>query len=182
MLRVVRRAALTACAAASLLAPACTAAPPAPPSPDSVRGPGLPVDSARAGSPEVVAAWAHRQAIDVDLDADGAPERVILTADVELDGRGRPLWEDGHRWAVLVEDDGRRTLVYSAFVPNGTAEAALVATGSTPPARRVLVVERTPQQVRTLVVAYDGPGRASLVSASEHLVEQWLPSLHGAAR
>jgi hypothetical protein len=121
--------------------------------------------------------WAHRRAIDADLDADGSPERIVLTADVQLSATAVLLWEDGHRWAVIVEDGDARTLVYGAFLPNGHAEAAVLVPHSTN-RRDILVRERTPDQSRTLVIAYDKPGTARTVSAAYDQVEQWLPSLN----
>ena len=120
--------------------------------------------------------WTHRRFVDADLDGDGTPERVILTADVQTRSRGIPLWEDGHRWAVIVEDGEARTLLYGAFVPNGHAEAAILEPDSRN-RRHVLVRERTPQQSRTFVIAYDSPARARTVSAAYDQVERWLPSL-----
>src|SRR5438046_90801 len=47
--------------------------------------------------------WQYARRASVDLDGDGKPESVVMIADVTLDKRGRPLWEDGHRWQVYVE-------------------------------------------------------------------------------
>ena len=133
-----------------------------------------PVDSSRVGSVDQAAAWAYRRELSADLDGDGRAERLVLAADAEVRADGTPLWEDGHRWALFVEaTDGRRTMLYSAFVPNGFAEAAVL----TPDAqgrRRVLVQERTPQQVRALEVEYHGPGDARSSSAAHYQVEQWM--------
>lgn len=57
----------------------------------------------------------------VDLDGDGTPERVELSASVEVDGEGRPLWEDGHRWLVLVRDGEAAYPLLEEFVPWGGA-------------------------------------------------------------
>jgi hypothetical protein len=146
-------------------------APPSPPAPLTA----APVDTDRITLAESQR-WAHRRAIDADLDANGSPERIVLTADVHMSATGVPLWEDGHRWAVIVEDGEARTLVYGAFLPNGHAEAAVLMPHSTR-RRDVLVRERTPQQSRTLVIAYEKPGAARTVSVAYDQVEQWLPSL-----
>lgn len=134
-----------------------------------------PVDSARVGDVRQAAGWAYRHALSADLDGDGHPERLVLASDVAVRPDGTPLWEDGHRWALFAEAaDGRRTLLYSAFVPNGFAEAAVLA--SDPRGRRhVLVQERTPQQVRALEVEYRGPGDARSSSAAQYQVEGWMP-------
>jgi hypothetical protein len=135
-----------------------------------------PVDTARGGSLQQAMTWKHYRDLSADLDGDGAPERIVLAADVQSNGRGAPLWEDGHRWALWVEGKGAPTLLYSAFVPNGHAEAAVL--GASQDGRRhLLLQERTPQQVRALVVAYDGPGAARTVSAAHYQVERWLPAL-----
>jgi hypothetical protein len=122
------------------------------------------------------ASWPHRRTQDADLDADGVPETIVLTSDVSLAAGGAPLWEDGHLWAVFVEDGAQRTLLYGAFVPNGHAEAAVL-TAASDGARHVVIHERTPQQLRTFVVAYESPGAARGVSSGDYQVERWLPSL-----
>jgi hypothetical protein len=134
-----------------------------------------PVDSARVASAEVAAAFPYRRDASADLDGDGTAERVVIAADVTLSANGAPIWEDGHRWAVYAESaDGRRTLLYAAFVPNGFAEAAVLAAGSDGK-RNVLVQERTPGQVRALEVEYTGPGVAKSRSGAYYQIEQWLP-------
>ncbi len=136
-----------------------------------------PVDVARVGSTEVAAAWSYRREASADLDGDGTAERIVIAADVTLSEKQVPLWEDGHRWAVYVEAaDGKRTMLYSAFVPNGFAEAALLAADSEG-RRRVLVQERTPGQVRALEIEYLGPGNAKSRSAAHYQIEQWLPGV-----
>jgi hypothetical protein len=136
-----------------------------------------PVDTSRIGSFEQVLSWKHRRVQQADLDGDAQPEAIVLAADVQLDARGAPLWEDGHRWAVWAEGKGAPTLLYAAFVPNGHVEAAVLSADSQG-RRHVLVEERTPAQVRALVVAYERPGAARSVSAAHYQVEQWLPALH----
>ena len=61
-----------------------------------------------------------------DLDGDGTPEELEIRADVELDGRGRPLWEDGHRWVVVVRDGPDEHRLVDEFVPQGTLSAWVV--------------------------------------------------------
>lgn len=155
-----------------LLLAACSP-PPAEAPPSSLTAP--PVDVERIGLDEAQR-WTHRRIVDADLDADGSAERIVLTADVETGATGLPLWEDGHRWAVIVEDGDARTLLYGAFVPNGHVDAAVLAPRVTS-RRDVLVRERTPQQSRTFVIAYEKPGTARTVSAADDQVERWLPSL-----
>ena len=88
----------------------------------------------------------------------------MLAADAEVRPDGMPLWEDGHRWALFAESAaGERTLLYGAFVPNGFAEAAVLQPDDQG-RRRVLVQERTPEQVRSLDIEYRGPGEARSAS------------------
>jgi hypothetical protein len=64
--------------------------------------------------------WNYHQSADVDLTNDGRPERVVLTARVEL-YRGRPAWDDGQPWQVYIESpDGGRTYVYAQRLQLGT--------------------------------------------------------------
>jgi hypothetical protein len=163
---------LAQAAALCVLLSAC-APPPDPPSPTPLNAP--PVESDRIRLDEAQR-WTHRRAADADLDADGTPERIILVSDVQIGAGGVPLWEDGHRWAVIVEDGEAHTLLYGAFVPNGDVEAAVLAPDATN-RRDVLVRERTPQRARTFVIAYEKPGTARTVSGADNHVEQWIPSL-----
>lgn len=131
------------------------------------------VDTARVTSVDTVAAWSYRRTLVADLDSDGVPERLVLTSDVYVAEDGEPMWEDGHRWAVYVEeDDGGRTLVYGAFVHLGTVEAA-VSTGVSDRTRRIVILERGPTRARLLVAAYDGPGLHRLVEATGADIQTW---------
>ncbi len=150
-------------------------APPTIPSADS-RLQEPPVDSERVGSADEAAGWRQRRLAGTDLDGNGDLETVVLASDVTVRNDGTPLWEDGHRWAVYVEDGGERTLLYAAFVPNGHAEAAILEADSEG-RRHVLIQERTPQQTRSLVVSYERPGKAKAVSAAHYQVDQWFPDL-----
>jgi hypothetical protein len=134
-----------------------------------------PIDSARVGSADTVAHWQHRRVIETDIDGDAENERVVLASDVEV-REGEPLWEDGHRWALLIEDQDKHTLLYAAFVPMGHVEVAVLTAGSEG-RRNILVQERTPQQLRSLEVSYEPSGTAKLVSAAYYQIEQWLPAM-----
>lgn len=150
---------------------------PGKPEPNPLEHP--PIDSARVPSADTAAAWVYRKELTADLNGDGATERVVIASDVMLDNGGAPLWEDGHRWALYVEPpSGKRTLLYSAFVPNGFAEAAVLAPDDKG-RRRVLVQERTPQQIRSLEIEYNGEGSARGSSGAYYQLGEWLP---GAAR
>lgn len=132
-----------------------------------------PVDSSRVRSPDEPATWGYRRALDADLNGDGTEERLVIASDVVLGRDGRPLWEDGHRWAVYVEHEERRTLLYAAFVPNGFVEAAALAP-SDMGARDVLVQERTPAMLRALTMQYEGPGAAKLRSGAYYPLGTWI--------
>lgn len=133
-----------------------------------------PIDAAVAAGVEAVADWPYRQSIEGDLSGDGSTERITLTSDVSLAEDGRPLWEDGHRWAAYVEEGADRTLLYSAFVPNGFVEAAL-SPATEGAAAALLVSERTPQHLRILTIEYAGPGRVRAGTHAEYLIDSWLP-------
>mgnify|MGYP006143694407 CR=1 FL=1 len=134
-----------------------------------------PVDSARVGDVRQAAGWAYRRELSAELDGDGQAERIVLASDVEVRPDGVPLWEDGHRWMLFAETPaGERTILYSAFVPNGFAEAAVLQADDRR-RRRVLVQERTPGQLRSLEVEYRGPGNARSSSAAYYQVESWMP-------
>ena len=135
----------------------------------------LPIDSARIKSVDESRAWKYKRSIEVDLNGDGEAERLVLAADAEVDAEGRGLWEDGHRWSLYVEGkNSASSLLYAAFVPNGFVEAAVLSADSEGN-RRVLVLERSPHQVRALEVQYDSPSQGRLVSAAYYQLEQWLP-------
>ena len=162
---------------AAVFVTACSkpATPPGAQEPNPLEAP--PLDTARVASPEVAAAFPYRREASADLDGDGRAERVVIASDVTLSPKRTPVWEDGHRWAVYAESaDGRRTLLYAAFVPNGFAEAAVLAADSAGK-RRVLVQERTPGQVRALEIEYEGPDSAKSRSAAHYQIEQWLPGM-----
>jgi hypothetical protein len=133
----------------------------------------VPVDTSRIHNSDV-SGFGYRREVTADLNGDGKPERVVIAADVSMGPTG-PLWGDAHRWAVYVEPEkGERTLLYGAFVPNGFAEAAVLG-ASSDKGRKVLVQERTPQQVRTFEIEYEGPGKARLGSAAYYQIGEWLP-------
>jgi hypothetical protein len=147
-----------------------------PPAEKRVAGAGTPaIDSARAGSADAAAAWGWRREARADLDGDGRPETVAIASDVTAGDDGLPLWEDGHRWAVYVEaETGRRTLLYSAFVPRGHAEAAILAPDEEG-RRHVLVQERTPSGLRVLQIGWPDGEVTEAKGGGEFAVAEWLP-------
>ena len=137
-----------------------------------------PVNAALNVSARQALGWDYQRALQADLNGDGSEEQVVLAADVAVNERDVPLWEDGHRWAVVVRERGSDTLVFSSFVPNGFVEAA-ISTASSEGNRELFIQERTPSQVRSLVVSYQEPGSARSVSGAYYQIEQWMP---GSAR
>jgi hypothetical protein len=133
-----------------------------------------PIDTTKVRSVDEAAGWKYRRELAVDLDGDRAEERLVIAADAEVDGAGTPLWEDGHRWAVFVESPQGRTPLYAAFVPNGFVEVAALAPDDAG-RRKVLVQERTRDQLRALEVEYEGPRRARLSSGAYYQLGEWLP-------
>lgn len=114
--------------------------------------------------------WTYQQQVSVDFDADGQLETAVLLSDVTLDAQGRPLWEDGHRWQVYVEEpSGERTYVMRRFLPNGSLTADVVRRESG--TRALLLVARTPQKVSVFEVKYSGPQRIVLMNAIERAIE-----------
>lgn len=133
-----------------------------------------PIDTTKVRTADEAASFDYRQELSVDLDGDEQEERLVLAADAEIGSNGKPLWEDGHRWAVFVEGSGARTLLYAAFVPNGFVETAALA-ADRDGRRKVLVQERVPAQLRALEVEYQGPGAARLSSGAYYQIGSWLP-------
>jgi len=131
-----------------------------------------PVDTARVHASDVPT-WGYRREISADLDGDQKLERVVIASNVRIGPTG-PIWEDGQLWAVYVEGaGGKRELLYGAFVPNGFAEAAVLAPDSDR-RRKVLIQERTPQQMRAMEVTYNR-GKVRLSSAAYYQLGEWLP-------
>ena len=61
-----------------------------------------------------------------DVDGDGAVEHVILHAQVERDAAGRLLWEDAHRWLLLLRDGGATYPLVDRLIPFGTVRFSIV--------------------------------------------------------
>jgi len=104
--------------------------------------------------------WNYHRSADVDLDADGQPERVVLTARVEL-YRGRPAWDDGQPWQVYVqESDGRRTYVYARRLQLGslTMRVTQPADGGRP---TIVLLEHLPDRMSVYEATYSEPGELS---------------------
>lgn len=123
-------------------------------------GSSLPGDSAPslldARVPRAIAGdaqWKYVQRAKADFDGDGADETAVLIADVALDSRGVPLWDDGHRWQLYIEEsDSTRTYVYARFLPHGILEAAVTASRTGSPT--IVLREITPHAFGVYEVGY----------------------------
>lgn len=107
-------------------------------------------------------AWPYSRQVVVDLDDDGDDETVVLISDVRLDAGGAPLWEDGHRWQVYVQEpDGARTRLYARFLPNGklTAEIVVLAGNGRP---GIVLLEQSPFHIGAYEFRYRGPGQVEV--------------------
>jgi hypothetical protein len=128
------------------------------------------IPSARAGD----AGWRYQQRVSADLDADGVREAAVLISDVQLDARGQPIWEHGHRWQVYVQEpDGEVTRVYARFLPNGklTAELTAPESGAAP---TIVLLEQTPQRIGVYEVSYRRPGRVEIRKHLDRAIETWF--------
>ena len=116
------------------------------------------VPSAKAGEP----GWMYAQRVSADFDGDGEDETAVLIADVTLDAGGAPLWEDGHRWQLYVEEgDGKVTRLYAKFLPRGkvTAEVGVPSAGKE---LYIVVIEQSPERIGVYEYEYRGPLKADV--------------------
>lgn len=114
--------------------------------------------------------WMYSQRAQADFDADGQIETAVLLSDVTLNNGGAPLWEDGHRWQVYIEEPtGERTYIYRKFLPRGklTAEVVRRESGT----RTLLLIAQTPDHIGIFEVKYSGPQRIVLMNGLERPVE-----------
>lgn len=125
------------------------------------------VPRAAAGDPS----WIYAQRARADFDGDGAQETAVLICDVMLDASAVPLWEDGHRWQVYVEEpDGARTYLYARLVPNGALTAELTQGVDGRPT--IVLLERTPDRVGVYELRYDGPENVTGIEQLERRVDR----------
>jgi hypothetical protein len=120
------------------------------------------VDSAIPRAIAGTGGWNYQQSAEADLDGDGVPERVVLTAQVEL-YRDRPAWDDGQPWQVYIESrDSVRSYVYAQRLQLGTLAMRVAGPDSGQPAS-VVLLEQLPDQLGVYEVSYKGPGQVTAV-------------------
>lgn len=119
------------------------------------------IDAAIAPAVAGEQGWNFQRSAEVDLTGDGLPERVVLTARVEL-YRGRPAWDDGQPWQVYVEaPDGTRTYLYAQRLQLGALTMRVGLDESGEPAGIVLL-EHLPDRLSLYEMRYRGPGDAAV--------------------
>lgn len=115
-----------------------------------------PIDSTISPAVAGEGGWNYVESTRVDLTGDGIPERIVLTARVEM-YRGRPAWDDGQPWQVYVEAaDGRRTYLYARRLQLGTLTMR-VGLGSDARPATIVLLEHLPDRYSVYEVSYRGP-------------------------
>lgn len=111
--------------------------------------------------------WNYHRSAEADLDGDGSPERVVLTARVEL-YRGRPAWDDGQPWQVYVEAaGGSRTYLYARRLQLG----ALTLRISAGEPAQVILLEHLPDRLSLYEIHYRQPGQAVAVARYQRTLD-----------
>ena len=118
------------------------------------------VDTSIAPAVAGMNGWNYSQDASADLTGDGTPERVVITAQVEM-SRGRPLWDDGQAWQVYVEyADSTRTYVYANRVQLGMLEMRLSRPDPGKTAT-IILIEHLPDRLRIAEATVDSARHAS---------------------
>lgn len=116
------------------------------------------VDTVHARATRDTSGWNYRRSASLDIDGDGALERVVIAARVEM-VRGRPVWDDGQQWQVYVQEaDSSRTVVYARRLQLGTLTLRLGA-GSVGAVRHIVLLEHLPDRLAVYEVDYRGPAK-----------------------
>lgn len=124
---------------------------------EDVAAPELPVDSTVPAAPLGQDGWQYGRSSETDVDGDGVPERIVVSARAEV-RNGQALWDDGQPWQVYVQEpSGELTLLFARYVQLGTVEArvTLAEEGERP---TVLILEHLPDALILHEVEYRGPG------------------------
>lgn len=127
-----------------------------------------PIDASIAPAVAGEDGWNYQEVATADVTGDSVPERVVLTARVEL-YRGRPAWDDGQPWQVYVESrDGRRTYLYAQRLQLGTLTMR-VSAGDSVVRPSIVLIEHVPERLRLLEVHDTGSGLAAVVRFEREL-------------
>ena len=105
--------------------------------------------------------WSPRTLLDsamADVDRDGTPERVELYAAVARDRRGRLMFDDGQRWALLVRDSTNVYPLFDGFIQLGRIDFWVVMPSDSSAA--ILLSQRTPNGLLLQKYVFDGRRRA----------------------
>ncbi|HET6569118.1 MAG TPA: hypothetical protein VFG50_14220 [Rhodothermales bacterium] len=62
----------------------------------------------------------------LDLTGDGTPERLALYVDAARDSKGRLVWDDGQRWALVARTDSDAYVLFNRFVQLGAVRFWIV--------------------------------------------------------
>lgn len=111
----------------------------------------------------------------IDLDLDGAPERVELYAAVQRDDRGRLMWDDGQRWTLIVRDGDAVYPLFDGYVQLGKVTFWLVdPLDGRPPAILTQVAAGAGVRVERFIYSAEEGGFVStgVVEASGNVVHE----------
>lgn len=61
----------------------------------------------------------HFTSTKINADMDDELEELILTADLEIDKKGRVVWDDAQEWNLYVQDGDERRYIYIDDIQNG---------------------------------------------------------------
>jgi hypothetical protein len=82
-----------------------------------------PMPAGVAVAPAPVRAYSHIVATQrADVTGDGRSDTIELSADAEVDRSGRPIWDHGHRWRLIVRTAVGDFLLLDEFLPHAMAE------------------------------------------------------------
>ena len=132
----------------------------------------LPLDTAVAPAVAGTDGWEYFLSRETDLDADGAPEQIVVMARAGLIN-GRPAWDDGQPWQVYVEEaNGERTYLYRRFVQLGTVTMRLALDEEEQPST-VVLIEHLPDRLQLYELDYRGPGEVHVVTHYERRLDPY---------
>ena len=107
--------------------------------------------------------WDYRREVEADLNGDGAPEHILVTARAERSpaNPNEYLWDDGQPWQVLVTSpQGDKTLVYSPLGPNRPAAGHRWGEPQNNGHQPLIILELSGTSLSVYKVEYTGPKQA----------------------